>query len=188
MSQRSGQSVLYNPQANQGINATNTLASSGSNGSRHTNNSNHQSNTNGNSSTNNSAHSATGNILNHHYDDLQMNATGHLVPASLSNEEMNEYQHHQQQYAYNGQQGHGFAQTYRLSNNENDDLTNGENNAMNSVHNGTANHEGGTNYFVDAKPKPKKGFFKTSLNRQGSLSGPTGNVMRSSFRKALGKS
>lgn len=185
MSQRSGQSVLYNPQATQGLTSTNTIASSGSNGSRQTNSSNQQSNTSagltaGCHSANN-GNGASGNLLNHHYEDLQMNhTTGNLVPTStFSNEDASEYAHQQQSYPHNG---HIFGQPiYR---HENDDLTNGD------MKIGPSGIEGGSNYLVDAKVKPKKGFFKTSLNRQGSLNGQqtTANLMRSSFRKAMGKS
>ncbi|KAJ6219508.1 hypothetical protein RDWZM_005320 [Blomia tropicalis] len=191
MSQRSGQSVLYNPQAGQ--HQTNTIASSGSSESRHTNASNQHpmmAGKVGNNKNKPTTHivSGNGNILNHHYEDLQMNpTTGSLVPtSSIGQHEMEEY-HQQQQFGHNGMVAVYGTQPY--IHNNNGDVESGSGGGVHSetndplgVSNGGNQFEGGTNY--DSKNKSKKGVF-SFLNRQGSLNGQS-NV-RNSFRKAMGK-
>lgn len=82
MSQQSGQSILYNPQAQCVTNSTlpsSTIKSSASGGSTNQNNT-----INGSNCLLSSKTSSSGNIINHHYEDLQMNPiTGNLVPTSI---------------------------------------------------------------------------------------------------------
>ena len=92
MSQQSCQSILYNAQAatktttvaasnNQHVLPSNTIKSSNSNGSN--GNSNSVKASNSNCDNGNIVSNSNNNLINHHYEDLQMNPiTGNLVSTS----------------------------------------------------------------------------------------------------------
>lgn len=215
MSQRSGQSVLYNPAAGQhqvgNNNHSNTLGSSGSRASNSSSSNQHAQNqhssstttviSNGNGSTANSANgSGTGGSgnLNHHYEDLQMNhATGNLVPVgSLSASEAAAANFHSQHIFA---QPSMFRQHHQLQNQHDQEemlvaMINGGGESGGDGHHHSPQSEGGSSHSgsqqypqVDnsssgvpnkaTKGKKSGGFFPTP-----------GNVMRNSFRKAMGKS
>lgn len=182
MSQRSGQSILYNPQVQGPTNMimnSNTIASSASNGSGQTNSSNMQSKSVASCPTSN------GNLINHHYEDLQMNhVTGNLVPTSSIT--TNDYHQHSKQYGMNGM----FQQPYRHINSEDasDNMKLSANNgiATSGTISSTGSHEGRAGFL---ETKLKKGHELGGLKRNGSgKSQTTASVMRNSFRKAMGKS
>lgn len=211
MSQQSGHSILYNTQPQCAANSnlpSNTIKSSASGAS-----SNKPNNTmNGSNCLLNSNTSNNGNIVNHHYEDLQMNSiTGNLVPTSMVINNDNSLQSNNASAATVA--GSTFSKTFRHVESSNDinDLT-----VPNETHiivpGGKENgQEGRTNMAgivlndLSESHSSKGGGLKrtiglTAINNNSNISQQSSfrsssssattkaaNLMRNSFKKAMGK-
>lgn len=177
MSQRSGQSILYNPKAPGPMMLnSNTMASSNSNGSANTASTNKQSKQSVCSTGNN------GNLINHHYEDLQLNpVTGNLVPSNGLTD------YHQQYSQHTTAGGGGGMFTFRQLNCEETAIIEGNNEMKRGSTTGTISSSGSHEGRNKDKSKKVAAFDQSSLKRNGSGRAQQAvNAIRSSFRKAMG--